>query len=415
MSGIVGSRLNTRGSGLVADLGTDGQVLTSAGAGQRIVYEDAAGGGTSWQSVVTASTLTAAAGNGYPINTTSNACTVTLPASASVGDTIEFCDYARTWETNNVTINPNSLNYQGATTPQPVYRHPGAAFKIVYLDATQGWAPQGVDQPIPDKTPQAYNIEWLVVGGGGSGAHGANGGGGGAGGYRTSTQSLAAGVTITVVVGDGGFGAREGGTGNNGSVSSITGTGLTTITSAGGGAGGSYAAPAAGGSGGGGGTSYQTGASGNTPSTSPSQGNNGGNNVLNGCGGGGGAGAVGGNGTAGSDGGPGGAGAANDITGSAVYYAGGGGGSHDSGSSEDEGGVGGGGHGARTGVAGSGQDFKGGGGGSAGEGGHGGIGVVIAAIPSDHFSEKVTGANIIRRNVNGTVVVEWHGAGTLIT
>ena len=33
-----------------------------------------------WQSVVTASTLTAVAGKGYPINTTSNACTVTLPA-----------------------------------------------------------------------------------------------------------------------------------------------------------------------------------------------------------------------------------------------------------------------------------------------------------------------------------------------
>ena len=33
MSGIVGSRLNIRGSGIVAQLGTDGQVLTSAGAG----------------------------------------------------------------------------------------------------------------------------------------------------------------------------------------------------------------------------------------------------------------------------------------------------------------------------------------------------------------------------------------------
>ena len=34
-----------------------------------------------WQSVVTAATLTAVAGRGYPINTTSNACTVTLPGS----------------------------------------------------------------------------------------------------------------------------------------------------------------------------------------------------------------------------------------------------------------------------------------------------------------------------------------------
>jgi hypothetical protein len=39
MSGIVGSRLNIRGSGVIGGLGTDGQVLTSAGAGQEIVFE----------------------------------------------------------------------------------------------------------------------------------------------------------------------------------------------------------------------------------------------------------------------------------------------------------------------------------------------------------------------------------------
>ena len=42
MSGIVGSRLNIRGSGVVGSLGTDGQLLTSAGAGQEIVFETAA-------------------------------------------------------------------------------------------------------------------------------------------------------------------------------------------------------------------------------------------------------------------------------------------------------------------------------------------------------------------------------------
>jgi len=41
MSGIVGSRLNIRGSGLVGGLGTDGQILTSSGAGQEIVFESA--------------------------------------------------------------------------------------------------------------------------------------------------------------------------------------------------------------------------------------------------------------------------------------------------------------------------------------------------------------------------------------
>ena len=44
MSGIVGSRLNNRGSGLIGSLGTDGQVLTSSGAGVGAVYEAAAGG-----------------------------------------------------------------------------------------------------------------------------------------------------------------------------------------------------------------------------------------------------------------------------------------------------------------------------------------------------------------------------------
>ena len=42
MSGIVGSRRNIRGSGVVGSLGTDGQLLTSAGAGQEIVFETAA-------------------------------------------------------------------------------------------------------------------------------------------------------------------------------------------------------------------------------------------------------------------------------------------------------------------------------------------------------------------------------------
>ena len=45
MSGIVGSRLNNRGSGLVGSLGSDGQVLTSSGAGAGAIFEAAAAGG----------------------------------------------------------------------------------------------------------------------------------------------------------------------------------------------------------------------------------------------------------------------------------------------------------------------------------------------------------------------------------
>ena len=57
-----------------------------------------------WQDVVTGSTLTAVAGNGYPIDTSSNTCTITLPASASLGDQIIFTDYARNWATNSILI-----------------------------------------------------------------------------------------------------------------------------------------------------------------------------------------------------------------------------------------------------------------------------------------------------------------------
>ena len=45
MSGIVGSKLNIRGSGLVGSLGTDGQHLLSSGAGVSNVFETASSGG----------------------------------------------------------------------------------------------------------------------------------------------------------------------------------------------------------------------------------------------------------------------------------------------------------------------------------------------------------------------------------
>jgi len=141
MSGIIGSKLNVRGSGPVGKLGTDGQVLTSAGAGKSIAYEDIAGG-ISWQSVETGSTMTAVAGNGYPIDTSSNECTITLPASASVGDTLMFSDYARNWATNKIIIDSNGLNYQGEDDTFTVeYSTDGLSLAITYMDATQGWIP----------------------------------------------------------------------------------------------------------------------------------------------------------------------------------------------------------------------------------------------------------------------------------
>ena len=406
--------------------GTAGQVLQTNGSG---VLSFATVGGLAWQSIVTASTLTAVASRGYWINTTSNACTVTLPASATNGDTIILADYARTWGTNAVTINTNSLNFQGATTPNPIYNTSGQSVTLVYSGATQGWIPT-VDDGVTWETPQPYSINFLVVAGGGGGGANDYGGGAGAGGFRTSTQTVSIGTVITVTVGNGGT-AGSGITtpGGNGSNSSISGSGLTTITSTGGGGGGgggiSGQAAGSGGSGGGSTGYNQTSAlkgSGNTPSTSPSQGNDGavGSGVAGGNasgGGGGGAGAAGsvGTNTAGGDGG---IGATSSITGSSVYYAGGGGGGTSAPSAlGGNGGNGGGGNGSGdqdTPVAQDGTVNTGGGAGGVANittGKLGGKGVVILSVPTNSYSSTSTGSPTITTSGSNTILT-FTGSGT---
>ena len=93
-------------------------------------------------SVVTGSTLSVEAGNGYFINTTSNICTVTLPGSAEAGDQIVLVDFARTWGTNKIVIDSNGLNFQGRDDTYGVeYSTSGATVNIVYSGATKGWTP----------------------------------------------------------------------------------------------------------------------------------------------------------------------------------------------------------------------------------------------------------------------------------
>ena len=100
------------------------------------------GGGLDWQTIVTGSTLTAVAGRGYWIDTTSNTCTITLPSSANNGDQIIFADYARNWGTNKIIIDSNGLNYQGNPDTFTVeYNTSGETLNIVYSGATKGWIP----------------------------------------------------------------------------------------------------------------------------------------------------------------------------------------------------------------------------------------------------------------------------------
>ena len=120
-----------------------------------------AAGGLNWDSaVITASTLTAEAGKGYFINTTSNICTITLPSAAEAGDQIVFVDYARTWGTYKIVIDSNGLNYQGdADTFTVEYNTSGETLDIVYSGASKGWIPQNddvvVDAPVVPPTQKA--------------------------------------------------------------------------------------------------------------------------------------------------------------------------------------------------------------------------------------------------------------------
>jgi hypothetical protein len=71
-----------------------------------------ASAGLAWQSVQTTG-FTASAGNGYPCNTTSAAFTVTLPATPSAGDQVQLVDYAGTFDTNSLVIDPNGEDIEG--------------------------------------------------------------------------------------------------------------------------------------------------------------------------------------------------------------------------------------------------------------------------------------------------------------
>tara|TARA_Y100000310_G_C20429905_1_gene690953 strand:+ start:28 stop:603 length:576 start_codon:yes stop_codon:yes gene_type:complete len=83
MSGIVGSRFNIRGSGVVGKLGTDGQVFTSAGAGTSAVFEAAAGGGGKILQVISRATTTTMNNNSTSAVETDNYAVITPSADTS--------------------------------------------------------------------------------------------------------------------------------------------------------------------------------------------------------------------------------------------------------------------------------------------------------------------------------------------
>jgi len=394
--------------------GSADQVLKTDGSGN-LGFTTLSGGGTSWQSSVKTSNFTAVAGEGYFINTSGGAVTMTLPSSASVGDEIEFLDFNRTWLTNNCTVALNGHKFQTGSV-NPVFDQDGQGVKIVYSGSTNGWLT--VSDEVSDLEGIAtYGIEYLCIAGGGAGGRGM-GGGGGAGGHLTNLGGtkvfVQVGSSYTITVGAGGASHGSGGTGSNGSDSVLSGNNVGIITAFGGGGGGSFGNSGSdGGSGGGSGVNNSTSVGGGTSG----QGNSGGLGEGGGqpysAGGGGGAGESGDAGTN-SSAGDGGDGLVNTIAGASTTRAGGGGGStygtggHPAGS----GGAGGGGNGHQgpsAAVAQAGTTNTGGGGGgtpfASAAAGAGGSGVVIVRMATSNFSSTTSGSPTTSTVGSDTVLV----------
>ncbi len=361
-------------------------------------------GTVDWQTAIKTGDFTAVSGEGYFVNTTSGAITVTLPASPSVGAIVSVADYAGTAGTNNITIGRNGSNIEGGTS-NPIMLTNREAKTFIYADATQGWVPVNSNDAtsIPSEFATASGgtvtesgdykihtftgpgtftvcsagsvaannvVSYMVVAGGAAGG-GNHGGGGGAGGFREYRSPVSGcysvsplngnpgGTAVTIssqaypiTVGGGGAQVLGCTTGTSGSNSVFS-----TITSAGGGGGAGQGSPAANGGSGGGGTytgacgsaPHAGGGTGNTPSTTPAQGTNGGTGHPQSSpyGGAGGGGATAAGNPYSSSSGAGGAGATTSINASPVTRAGGGGSAATSyGASSGAGGAGGGGAGS---------------------------------------------------------------------
>ena len=96
------------------------------------------GGLINWQLTAKTSAFTAVSGEGYLVDTSSAAITVTLPTSPSAGDEIIIVDYASNAGTNNITIDPGSLNLRGATDDL-VLDNDNQTARLLYSGTTKGW------------------------------------------------------------------------------------------------------------------------------------------------------------------------------------------------------------------------------------------------------------------------------------
>jgi len=87
---------------------------------------------------VTSSNITVSKNNGYFVDTTTGPKTLTLPASATIGDTVRINDLAGTFASNNLTVGANGGKIQGVADDLKVSVNQ-KSFGLVYSNSTYGW------------------------------------------------------------------------------------------------------------------------------------------------------------------------------------------------------------------------------------------------------------------------------------
>ena len=323
--------------GTTITLGASGDTINLASGASQTGFGRT--GTVDWQTTPKTGDFTAVNGEGYFVNTTSGAVTMTMP-SGSAGAIVSIQDYNKTFDSNALTITPASgekIN-GGSADGDLIISTEGQGLTFVYVDSTVGWKTVHENEFIKGgsdlivatggtvtccgnyrihtfTSPGTFTVctaaacasnnivSYMVVAGGGAAGGGSGpgtpsggGGGGGAGGFReykgpadcyaaspkngnpggTAVTVTATSFPITVGAGGSPGGPAKGNPGSN----SI----FSTITSTGGGGGGifrcapnpTYNTGIPGGSGGGAGGGPFVGGTGNTPPVSPPQGNNGG-------------------------------------------------------------------------------------------------------------------------------------------
>ena len=115
--------------------GTADQVLTSDGTD--VAWADSVGG-AAW--VIKTAAYTAVAGDGVMVDTDSAAITITLPASAALGDFVRIMDVTGNCATTgrNITVGRAGHNIQGAAADLTIATN-RASIGLVYANATEGW------------------------------------------------------------------------------------------------------------------------------------------------------------------------------------------------------------------------------------------------------------------------------------